>query len=78
MEDLPKASSVDSFDATPAGQREPTLILVLRRRRHGPNLRGISKSVHPRTLAISVLAKWLFCVFDEVLIDPDFDFEATE
>ena len=38
---------------------------------------GISRSVHPRTLAVSVLAKLLFCVFDDLLIDPVLDFEAS-
>jgi hypothetical protein len=32
---------------------------------------GISESVHPNTLAASVLCKWLWCVFDELLVDPD-------
>ena len=37
---------------------------------------GNSRSVHPRTSAVSVIAKWLLCVFDDILIDPDLDFEA--
>ena len=37
---------------------------------------GISESVHPNTLAVSVLCKWLWCVFDDLLIDPDMDLEA--
>ena len=33
---------------------------------------GIAESVHPTTLAASVLAKWLWCVYDQVLlVDPD-------
>ena len=28
-------------------------------------------------LAISVLSKWLWCVFDELHIDPDFDLDAA-
>ena len=39
---------------------------------------GIGYSVHPRTLAVSVLTKWLWCVFDQVLVDPDYDFWAAE
>jgi hypothetical protein len=38
---------------------------------------GVARSVHPRTLAISVLSKWLFCVFDELFVDLDIDFEAA-
>ena len=37
---------------------------------------GIADGVHPRTLAISVLSKWLWCVFDDVLIDLDQDLDA--
>ena len=39
---------------------------------------GIADSVHPRTLAISVLCKWLWCVFDDLLVNLDIDFEAEE
>jgi hypothetical protein len=39
---------------------------------------GIARSVHPRTLPVSVLAKWLWCVFDKLLIDPDLDFDADD
>ena len=28
----------------------------------------IAKGVHPSTLAVSVLFKWVICVFDELLI----------
>jgi hypothetical protein len=34
---------------------------------------GVAEGVHPSTLAISVLTKWLHCVFDELLIDPYVD-----
>ena len=34
---------------------------------------GISGSVHPKTLAASVLCKWLWCVFDELHVDPGMD-----
>ena len=37
---------------------------------------GIAETVHPRTLAISVLSKWLWCVFETVLIDIDQDLDA--
>ena len=37
---------------------------------------GIAETVQPRTLAISVLSKWLWCVFDELLLDPEFDLDA--
>ena len=33
---------------------------------------NIAEGVHPTTLAASVLTKWLWCVFDQVLLkDPD-------
>ena len=34
---------------------------------------GVASGVHPNTLAISVVTKWLHCVFDALLIDPDSD-----
>lgn len=34
---------------------------------------GVAGGVHPSTLAISVMTKWLHCVFDALLIDPDSD-----
>ena len=37
---------------------------------------GIADSVHPNTLAVSVLSKWLWCVFDQLLVDPDIDLWA--
>ena len=37
---------------------------------------GVADSVHPKTLAISVLCKWLWCVFDQLVIDPDVDLDA--
>ena len=37
---------------------------------------GIAESVHPNTIAISVLSKWLWCVFDELLVDHDIDVDA--
>ena len=39
---------------------------------------GIAESVHPTTLPISVLSKWLWCVYDQLLVDPDMDLEAQE
>ena len=35
----------------------------------------IAEGVHPLTLATSVLTKWLWCIFDQVLIDFDMQFE---
>ena len=32
---------------------------------------NIAESVHPTTLAVSVMTKWLWCVFDQFLLDPD-------
>ena len=32
---------------------------------------GVADMVHPKTLAQSLLFKWLWCVFDELLIDDD-------
>ena len=32
---------------------------------------GIAEGVHPTTLAASVLAKWLWCIFDQVIYDYD-------
>ena len=32
---------------------------------------GIADSVHTSTIAISVMSKWLWCVFDELLFDMD-------
>ena len=32
---------------------------------------GVADKVHPKTLAQSLLFKWLWCVFDELLIDDD-------
>jgi hypothetical protein len=37
---------------------------------------GISRSVHTDTLAVSLLTKWLFCVFDELFVDMDIDLDA--
>ena len=37
---------------------------------------GVADSVYPNTLAISVLCKWLWCVFDQLLIDHDVDLDA--
>ena len=37
---------------------------------------NVADSVHPTTLAISVLTKWLWCVFDQLLVDPEIDLEA--
>ena len=31
----------------------------------------IAETVHPTTLAASVLSKWLWCVFDQLLLEPD-------
>ena len=31
----------------------------------------IAKGVHPSTLALSVLFKWVICVFDDLLISLD-------
>ena len=31
----------------------------------------IAHSVHPSTVAVAVLTKWLWCVFDQVLIEPE-------
>ena len=42
------------------------------------NMIGIGYSVRPRTLAVSVLTKWLWCVFDQLLVGPDYDFGAAE
>ena len=39
---------------------------------------GVAESVHPRTLPISVLSKWLWCVYDQLLVDPDIDLWAQE
>ena len=30
---------------------------------------NVADSVHPKTLAISVLSKWLWCVFDELIVE---------
>jgi hypothetical protein len=32
---------------------------------------NIAEGVHPTTLAASVMPKWLFCVFDQLYVDPD-------
>ena len=37
---------------------------------------GIADSVHPRTLAVSVLSKSLWCVFDQLLVDVDTDLDG--
>ena len=34
---------------------------------------GVADMLHPKTLAQSVLFKWLWCVYDELLIDDDDD-----
>ena len=31
----------------------------------------IAEGVHPTTLAASVLAKWIWCVFDQLILDPE-------
>jgi hypothetical protein len=37
---------------------------------------GVAESVHTNTVAISVLTKWLWCVYDQLIVDPDVDLEA--
>ena len=34
---------------------------------------GVAGGVHPNTLAVSVMTKWLHCVFDQLLIDANSD-----
>lgn len=34
---------------------------------------GVATGVHPNTLAVSVMTKWLHCAFDQLPVDPDID-----